>query len=65
MFLIEHHHQDNKDCMKLFTCSSKSQNGVGCTVIHKDESNIANLPDCVSVFTAELAALNKALELKL
>ena len=53
----------HKNDVKIYTDGSKSANGVGCAVIHDDSSYLAKLPSSASVFTAELTAIVKALDL--
>ena len=57
------HNICHKNHKKLYTDGSKSENGVGCAVIHEDEAYPAKLPDCASIFTAELTAVVAALDL--
>ena len=53
----------HKDHIKLYTDGSKSGSGVGCAVIHEGTAYTAKLPDCASIFTAELTAVVAALDL--
>ena len=57
------HDAIHKNDSKLFTDGSKSEAGVGCAIIHDGTSYLAKLPDHASVFTAELTAINGALDL--
>ena len=57
------HDSEHRNVKKLYTDSSKSQDGVGCAVVCDWESYIAKLPDSSSVFTAEATAIVNALEL--
>ena len=57
------HNIVHKDHVKFYTDGSKSNTGVGCAVIHQDDLYVAKLPNSASVFSAELTAINKALEL--
>ena len=44
---------------KLYTDGSKSSNGVGCAVIHKDIAYVSKLPDYASILTAVATALDQ------
>ena len=57
------HDQVHKNYVKIYTDGSKSPNGVGCAVVHKDGSHVGKLSDYASVFTAELKAILEALKL--
>ena len=56
------HDQVHTNHEKFYTDGSKSAEGVGCAVIHGEFSYVAKLPDSASVFTAELTAIIKGLE---
>ena len=53
----------HRNDVKIYTDGSKSKDGVGCAVIYGDSSYVAKLPDFASIFTAELSAVIKALDL--
>ena len=57
------HDEIHDNSIKLFTDGSKTPNGVGIAIVHKDESHIAKLSNNSSIFTAELTAILKSLEL--
>ena len=48
---------------KYFTDGSKSEDGVGYSVVHKSTSYVAKLPDSSSIFTAEISAIITALDM--
>ena len=60
---MEHDQKYHSNSVKIYTDGSKMVNGVGCAVIHEDCSYIGRLSDNVSIFTAELTAIMKSLEL--
>ena len=60
---IEHDHQFHSNSVKIFTDGSKMVSGVGCAVIHEDCSYVGRLSNNASIFTAELTAIVKSLEL--
>ena len=47
----------------LFTDDSKSEDGVGCAVVHNGTSYAAKLPKSASIFTAKITAIIKAFEI--
>ena len=57
------HDQIHSKSIKLFTDGSKTSSGVGCAVVHSDTSYVGRLSDNASIFTAELTALAKSLEI--
>ena len=57
------HDETHLGDVKIYTDGSKSADGVGCAVIHDDSAYVAKLSDFASVFTAELTAIVRALEL--
>ena len=56
------HDEIHANSIKLFTDGSKTANGVGCSVVHGDSSYVGRLSNNASIFTAELTALAKSLE---
>ena len=56
------HDQVHSGSIKLFTDGSKTASGVGCSVIQSDCFYSGRLSDNTSIFSAELTALAKALE---
>ena len=52
----------HSDSVKLYTDGSKSPDGVGCAVIHNENYYVGRMSDNASIFTAELTALSKSLE---
>ena len=57
------HDQIHSNSMKIYTDGSKTSDGVGCAVIYKDCSHVGRLANNASIFTAELTALCKSLEI--
>ena len=57
------HDRTHAHSIKLYTDGSKTADGVGCAVFYNDSSYVGRLSNHASVFTAELTALSKALEL--
>ena len=57
------HDLSHHDSVKLYTDGSKTINGVGCAVVHGSWSYSGRMSNNASVFTAELTALAKALEI--
>ena len=57
------HDQLHSNSVKLYTDGSKSPEGVGCAVIYGDRSYVGRLCNNASVFTAELTAVSKSLEI--
>ena len=57
------HDQAHVDSIKLFTDGSKTVNGVGCAVVHGSYSYSGRISNNASVFTAELTAIAKALQI--
>ena len=53
-----HAHQE-----KFFTDGSKSEDGVGCAVVCEEFIDQAKFPSSTSIFTAELSAIVRCLEL--
>ena len=56
------HDRTHSDSIKLYTDGSKTPDGVGCAVVHGSCSYSGRLSDNASVFTAELTALEKSLQ---
>ena len=57
------HDQIHSNSVKLYTDGSKTSNGVGCAVIRGDCSHVGRLANNASIFTAELTAILKSLEI--
>ena len=57
------HNVKHSEHEKMFTDGSKFEDGVGCAVVHNGTSYAAKLSNSASVFTAEITAIIKALEL--
>ena len=58
---LEHDRQHAKD-FKIYTDGSKSDEGVGCAIVTREQSGVARLADAASSFTAELTAIVHALK---
>ena len=56
------HSKTHKHSVKLYTDGSKSLEGVGCAVVHECDSYVTRLSNNASIFTAELTAVMKSLE---
>lgn len=56
------HDKCHRGSIKLYCDGSKTPNGVGIAVVLNEESHIATLPKKASIFTAELTAIVKSLE---
>ena len=48
---------------EIYTDGSKSEDGVGCAIVVNNEVFQAKLPDSASIFTAEMTAIEQALEI--
>ena len=59
---LDHNNKHSKHS-QIFTDGSKSEDRVGCAVVHNGTSHVAKLPNSASVFTAEITAIIKALEI--
>ena len=58
---LEHDRQHAED-FKIYTDGSKSDEGVGCAIVTREQSGLARLADAASSFTAELTAIVHALK---
>ena len=56
------HDRIHANSIKLYTDASKSPNGVACAVVAKDLVRSGRISDYASIFTAEMVAIEKALE---
>ena len=57
------HDEIHRNDYKIFTDGSKSNEGVGLAVVTEESCHALRLPHCASVYTAELSAVEKALEI--
>lgn len=56
------HDELHKNTIKLFTDASKSVHGVACAIVSKHVIRSGRIADNASVYTAELTAIEKAME---
>ena len=56
------HDETHSRSIKVFTDGSKTSSGVGCAVVHGSSSYAGRLCNNASIFSAELTALQKSLE---
>ena len=60
---LEHENASHKDCLKIFTDGSKTSQGVGAAIVVKKDVYQCSLSSNASIYTAELTAISKALEI--
>ena len=60
--MIKHEYEEHNDSIKIYTDGSKTESGVGFAATTRITVAKRRLPDCYSIYTAELYALHDTLE---